>query len=176
VSGPTPSPCHPDGRVSLRVEDSEDDQLVAAARELEAHLLHEQARHLADVRALLADLYERDGVAVEDAMLDAQAKDVACQERGERFLHELATRLYPSTDLLELASRLDDYGLGRWQEAATSLVEVCRRRWRSCGGGWRRSSVPSCVATPTWSEPKPDFVPSGAGWGWRDGCGSAAGS
>jgi hypothetical protein len=135
VSGPTASLCHPDSRVSLRVEDSENDQLIAAARELEAHLLHEQARHLADVRALLADLYERDGVAVEDAMLDAQAEDVACQERGERFLQELATRLYPSTDLLELASRLDDYALGRWREAATSLVEVCppslaQLRWR----------------------------------------------
>jgi hypothetical protein len=135
VSGPTPSSHHPEGHVSLRVEDSDTQPLVAAARELEAHLLHEQARHLADVRALLAELYERDGVAVEDAMLDAQAEDVAFHERGERFLQELATWLHPSAELLELASQLDDHALGVWREAAASLVEVCppslaQLRWR----------------------------------------------
>jgi hypothetical protein len=135
VSAPTSSPYHPDGRMLLRVEDAGSYHLVAAARELEAHLLHEQARHLADVRALLAELYERDGVAVEDAMLDAQAQDVACQERGERFLQELATWLHPGAELLELASQLDEHGLGVWREAAASLVEVCppslaQLRWR----------------------------------------------
>jgi hypothetical protein len=135
VNATTPFPYHPDDRLSLPVEDSDAYQLVAAARELEAHLLYEQARHLADVRALLTELYERDGVAVEDAMLDAQAEDVACQERGERFLHELATRLHPGTDLLELARQLDDHALRVWREAAASLVEVCppslaQLRWR----------------------------------------------
>jgi hypothetical protein len=121
--------------MSLRVEDADTQQLVAAARKLEAHLLHEQARHLADVRALLADLYQRDGVGVEDAMLDAQADDLACQERGERFLQELATWLHPGAELLELARQLDDHALGVWREAAASLVEVCppslvQLRWR----------------------------------------------
>jgi hypothetical protein len=111
--------------MSLRVEDSDTSQLVAAIRELEAHLLHEQARHLADVRALLVELYERDGVAVDDAIVDAQAEDVACQERGERFLQDLATWLYPSAELLELARQLDDHALEVWREAAASLVEVC---------------------------------------------------
>jgi hypothetical protein len=121
--------------MSLRVEDSDTHHLVAAARELEAYLLHEQARHLADVRALLAELHERDGVAVEDAMLEAQAEDVARQERGERFLQELASWLYPSVEQLELARQLDDHALGVWREAAGSLVEVCppslmHFRWR----------------------------------------------
>jgi hypothetical protein len=135
VTEPTPSPYRPDGRMSLPVEDSDTNQLVAATRELEAHLLHEQARHLADVRALLVELYERDGVAVDDAMLDAQAEDVACQERGERFLQDLASWLYPSAELLELARQLDDHALGVWRDAAASLVEVCpppvaQLRWR----------------------------------------------
>jgi hypothetical protein len=135
VSRPTPSRYHLDGRLSLRVEDSDTYHLVAAARELEAHLLHEQARHLADVRVLLADLYEREGVGVEDAMLDAQAKQIACQERVERFLQELATRLPPSAELLALARRLEDHGLGVWREAAANLAEVCppslvHLRWR----------------------------------------------
>jgi hypothetical protein len=122
----------PDSHVAVRVDT---DQLHAAAGELEAHLLHEQARHLADVRALLAELYERDGVRVEDVLLDAQAEDVACKERGERFLTELATRLYPSAKLLELARQLDDHALRVWREAASSLVDDCppslaQLRWR----------------------------------------------
>jgi hypothetical protein len=135
VNAATPFPYRLDSRLSLRVEDSDTYHLAAAARELEAHLLHEQARHLADVRVLLADLYERDGVGVEDAMLDGQAKQIACQERVERFLQELATRLPPSAELLELARQLDDHALGVWREAAASLVEVCppslvHLRWR----------------------------------------------
>jgi hypothetical protein len=135
VTGPTPSPYRPDGRMSLRVEDSDTYELVAATRELEAHLLHEQARHLADVRALLVELYERDGVGIEDAILDAQAEDVAGQESGERFLQELATRLPPSAEPLELARQLDDHALGVWREAAASLVDDCLPslvdlRWR----------------------------------------------
>jgi hypothetical protein len=124
---------YPDGPPAVRAHDT--DELQAAARGLEALVLHEQARHLVDVRALLAELYERDGVAVEDAMLDAQAEDVARQERGQQFLQELATWLHPSAELLELASQLDDHALGVWQEAAASLVEVCppslgQLRWR----------------------------------------------
>jgi hypothetical protein len=114
---------YPHGPPVVRADDT--NQLYTAARELEAHLLHEQAHHLANVRSLLAELYQRDGVAVEDAMLDAQAEDIACQERGERFLQELATRLYPSAELLELAHQLDDHALELWREAAASLVEVC---------------------------------------------------
>jgi hypothetical protein len=135
VNEPTPHPDHPEGRLSLRVEDSDTYQLVAAARELEAHLLHEQARRLADVRAMLVELYQRDGVAVDDALLDAQAEDVDAQERAERFLGEVATRIHPGAELLELASQLDDHGLGVWREAAASLVEACPPcllswRWR----------------------------------------------
>ncbi len=126
---------YPHGQAAVRVDDTDTYQLQAAARELEAHLLHEQARHLADVRALLVEFYERDGVAVEDAMLDTQAEDVAGQERSERFLHELATWLYPSAELLELAGQLDVHALGVWREAAASLVEACppslvQLRWR----------------------------------------------
>jgi hypothetical protein len=126
---------YPDGQWTVRVDDTDTYQLYTAARELEALLLHEQARHLADVRALLADLYQRDGVQVEDATLDAQAEQVARQERGERFLQELATRIHPGTELVELAGQLDDHALGVWRKAAVSLVEVCppcflHLRWR----------------------------------------------
>jgi hypothetical protein len=135
VNEPTPYPDHPEGRLWLRVEDSDTYQLVAAARELEAHLLHEQARRLADVRAMLVELYQRDGVAVDDALLDAQAEDVDAQERAERFLGELATRIHPGAELLELAGQLDDHSLGVWREAAASLMEACPPcllpwRWR----------------------------------------------
>src|SRR6266545_2474244 len=116
---------YPDGRWAVRMDDTDTYHLQAAARELEAHLLHEQARHLADVRALLADLHQRDGVAVEDATLDAQAEQLAAQDRGERFLAELATRIHPGSELGELAAGLDDHALGVWREAAASLVEVC---------------------------------------------------
>jgi hypothetical protein len=124
---------YPHGPPVVRVDDT--DRLQVAARELEALVLHEQARHLGDVRALLGELYQRDGVEVDDAMLDAQAQEVAAQERGERFLEELATRLYPSAELLKLARQLDDHGLRVWREAAVSLVEVCppslgHLRWR----------------------------------------------
>ncbi len=116
---------YPDGRWAVRMDDTDTYHLQAAARELEAHLLHEQARHLADVRALLADLHQRDGVAVEDATLDAQAEQLAAQDRGERFLAELATRIHPGSELGELAAGLDDHALGVWREAAASLVEGC---------------------------------------------------
>jgi hypothetical protein len=116
---------YPPDQPAVRVDNTNTHQLQAAARELEAHLLHEQARHLADVRALLAELHERDGVAVKDAELDAQAAQVAAQERSERFLAELATRIHPSVELLELAHQLDDHALGVWLEAAASLVEIC---------------------------------------------------
>jgi len=124
---------HPHGPPAMRTDDT--DQLQAAARELEALVLHEQARHLGDVRTLLAELYQHDGVQIDDAILEAQAEDVAHQERGERFLEELATRLHPDNELLELARQLDDHGLGVWREAAGSLVDDCppslvHLRWR----------------------------------------------
>jgi len=126
---------YPDGQWVVRVDDTDTYQLYAAARELEALLLHEQAGRVADVRALLAGLYQRDGVQVEDAVLDAQAEEVAAQERGERFLAELATRIQPGAELVELAGQLDDHALGLWREAASSLVEEAppsfvHLRWR----------------------------------------------
>jgi len=134
VTEPAPYSYHSEG-LSLRVEDSDTYQLVAAVRELEAHLLHEQACRLADVRAMVVELYQRDGVAVDDALLDAQAEDVDAQERAERFLGELATRIHPDAELLALAGQLDDRDLGVWREAAASLVEACPPcllpwRWR----------------------------------------------
>jgi hypothetical protein len=134
VNAPAAHSSPPEGRFSLRVEDSDTYQL-AAARELEALVLHEQARHLANVRALLVELYQRDGVQVDDAMLDAQAEEVAAQERGERFLAELATRIHPGAELLELAAGLDDHALGVWREAAARLVDAAppslvHLRWR----------------------------------------------
>jgi hypothetical protein len=126
---------YPDGHLAVRVDDTDTYLLHGAARELEAHLAHEQARRLADVRSLLAELYQRDGVQVAAAALDVQAEDVAARERGGRFLQELATRLHPSAELLELAGQLDDHALGVWREAAASLVEMCpplltHLRWR----------------------------------------------
>jgi len=82
----------------VRVDDTDTNQLQAATHELEALVLHEQACHLGDVRALLVELYERDGVAIEDGLLDAQTQEVAAQERGARFLQELATRLHPGDE------------------------------------------------------------------------------
>jgi hypothetical protein len=115
--------------------DDTDTYQLAAARELEALVLHEQARHLAEVRSLLLELYQRDGAQVQDAVLDAQAKEVAAQERGERFLADLATRIHPGDELLRLAARLDAHTLGAWREAAASLMELCppcllHLRWR----------------------------------------------
>jgi hypothetical protein len=117
------------------MDDIATDELSAAARELEAHLLFEHARRLGDVRDLLAELYQRDGVAVDDAMLDTQAEEVAAQERAERFLQEIATRLHPGAKLLEVAAGLDDHTLGVWREAAYSLMGACppwlaHLRWR----------------------------------------------
>jgi hypothetical protein len=119
----------------LAVEDTDTYQLHVAARELEALVLYEQARHLAEVRGMLAELRERDGVAVEDTALDTQAEYVAHLERGDRFLHELATRIHPGSELLELACQLDDHALGVWREAAASLVDdgppsLTHLRWR----------------------------------------------
>jgi hypothetical protein len=124
---------YPHGPPAVRVDDT--DQLHAAARELEALALHEQARHLAEVHATLAELHARDGVQITDAELDAQADYLALLERGDRFLQDVATRLHPGTDLLELARRVDDHGLGVWREAAGSLVDDCppslvHLRWR----------------------------------------------
>jgi hypothetical protein len=126
---------YPDSQLAIRVDDTDTYQLHAAARELEALVLHEQARHLAEVRAMLAELHARDGGAVEDTELDTQADDLAVQERGERFLQELATRIHPDSELLELARRLDNHALGVWREAAASLVDDCppslaHLRWR----------------------------------------------
>ena len=126
---------YPDGHLAVRVDDTDTHLLHGAAHELESHLLHEQARHLAEVRSLLAQLYERDGVLVNDAELDARAEYVADLERGDLFLQELATRLHPGPELLELAGQLDDHALGVWREAAASLVDeappcLLHMRWR----------------------------------------------
>jgi hypothetical protein len=107
------------------VDDTDTWLLAAAARELEAHLLFERARQVADARALLAALYEGEAVAVEDATLDAQAEDVARLERADRFLHELAANLQPDAELLEQAAGLDDHTLLMWEEAAAGLAEDC---------------------------------------------------
>jgi hypothetical protein len=124
---------YPDGPPAVRVDDT--DQLQAAVRELEAVALHEQARHLAEVHATLAELYLRDGVQIADAELEAQADYLALLERGDRFLKDVATRLHPGSELLQLARQLDDPGLGVWREAAGSLVDDCppslaHLRWR----------------------------------------------
>jgi hypothetical protein len=106
---------YPAHHPTVRVDDTDTWLLAAAARELEAHLSFERARQVADARALLAALYEGDGVAVEDAVLDAQAEDVARLERADRFLHELAAQLQPDAEVLEAAAALDDHMLlGSW--------------------------------------------------------------
>jgi|SRR5215211_109292 hypothetical protein len=116
---------YPAHHPTVPVEDTDTWLLAAAARELEAHLLFERARQVADARALLAALYEGDGVAVEDVVLDAQAEDVARLGRADRFLQELAAHLQPTVDLLEAAAGLDDHTLLVWEEAAASLAEDC---------------------------------------------------
>jgi hypothetical protein len=126
---------YPDGPPAVRVDDTDTDQLHAAARELEALVLHEQARHLAEVHAMLAELHARDGVAIQDAELDTQAEHLAQLERGDQFLKDVATRLHPESELLALAREVDDHGLGVWREAAGSLVDDCppslaQLRWR----------------------------------------------
>jgi hypothetical protein len=126
---------YPDSQAPVRVDDTNTSQLQAAARELEALALHEQARHLAKVHATLAELYRRDGVQVSDAELEAQADYLALLDRGDRFLEDVATRLHPGGELLALARQVDDHGLGVWREAAGSLVDDCppslvHLRWR----------------------------------------------
>jgi hypothetical protein len=110
---------------TVRVDDTDTWLLAAAARELEAHLVFERARQVADARALLAALYEGDGVAVEDAALDAQAEDVARLEHADRFLRELAGHLQPTAEVLEQATGADDHTLLVWEEAAACLAEDC---------------------------------------------------
>ena len=116
---------YPAHHPTVPVDDTDTWLLAAAARELESHLLFERACQVADARALLAELYEGDGVAVEDAVLDAQAEDVARLERADRFLHELVTHLQPDAEVLEAAAGLDDHTLQVWEEAAASLAEDC---------------------------------------------------
>jgi hypothetical protein len=116
---------YPDGPPAVRVDITGTSQLQAAARELETLALHEQARHLAEVWATLAELYRRDGVQITDAELEAQADHLALLERGDRFLKDVATRLHPDGELLALARQVDDHGLGVWREAAGSLVDDC---------------------------------------------------
>jgi hypothetical protein len=110
---------------AVRVDDTDSWLLAAAARELEAHLLFERARQVADARAVLATLYAGDGVAVEDAVLDAQAEGVARLERADRFLQELAAYLQPDAEVLQQAADADDHTLLVWEEAAASLAEEC---------------------------------------------------
>jgi hypothetical protein len=126
---------YPHDQQAVRVDNTDTDQLHAAARELQALVLHEQARHLAEVHAMLAERYRRDGVQIADAELEAQADYLGLLERGDRFLKDVATRLHPGSELLELARQLNDHGLGVWREAAGSLVDDCppslaHLRWR----------------------------------------------
>ena len=64
-------------------------------------------------------------MAVEDAVLDARAEDVARLERADRFLREMAGNLQPDAELLEQAAGADDHSLLVWEEAAASLAEEC---------------------------------------------------
>jgi hypothetical protein len=126
---------YPAHHPTVPVDDTDTWLLAAAARELEAHLVFERARQVADARALLAELYEGEGVAVDEAVLDAQAEDVARLERADRFLHELAVHFQPDAEVLEVAAALDDHSLLVWEEAAASLAEDCppsltHLRWR----------------------------------------------
>lgn len=77
------------------------------------------------MRELLAERYARDGVAVEDAAVEAEVEQVAAEERAHRFLQEQAGRIDQDAELLGLAVQLDDHALGVWRQAAASLVEVC---------------------------------------------------
>jgi len=156
------------------VDDTDTWLLAAAARELEAHLLFERTRQVADARALLAELYAGDSVAVEDAMLDAQAEDVARLERADRFLQELAAHLQPDAELLEQAAGADDHTLQVWEEAAASLAEefpppLASLRWQI-----EETGAGSCAAMPSWSGPRPSLPPLWGASAWLGGCGTAA--
>jgi hypothetical protein len=115
----------PGDQPAIRVEDTDTYQVYAAALDLETYLSQEEACRVADARQLLAELYGRDGIAIDSATLDAQAEDVAAQERADRFLQEVQARVQPDAELVELAGRLDDHALGVWLEAAASLVDDC---------------------------------------------------
>jgi hypothetical protein len=116
---------NPGNQTVIRVEDTDTYLLYAAALDLETHRSQEEACRVADARQLLAELYGRDGMAIDSTTLDTQAEDVAAQERADRFLLEIQARIQPDAELLELAGQLDDHALGVWLEAAASLVDDC---------------------------------------------------
>jgi hypothetical protein len=134
---------YPDGPPAVRVDDI--DQLHAAARELEAVAMHEQARHLAEVHAVLAELYRRDGVQITDAELDAQANYLALLERGERFLQDVATRLHPGSKLLEFGppgGRSRSWGVaGGRRQPGRRLPAVAGASVVAGGGGAARRTA-----------------------------------
>jgi hypothetical protein len=140
---------YPDGPPAVRVDITDTDQLQAAARELETLALHEQARHLAEVWATLAEVYRRDGVQITDAELEAQADHLALLERGDRFLKDVATRLHPTASCWRWLARWTTTALGCGGRPPAVWWTAARRRWCTCAGRWRRSSAPSYAATPS---------------------------
>jgi hypothetical protein len=157
---------YPQGQQVVWVDDTNTFQLQAAARELEALALHEQARHLAEVHALLAERHRRDGVQVTDAELDAQADHLALLERGDRFLQDMATRRSRAASCWCWPGSWTITALGCGGRPPPAWWTTARRAWRICAGGWRRSSAPNCAATPTWCAAKPSWVPSCTAWVW----------
>src|SRR6266508_1641122 len=156
----------------LAVDDRDTYQLVAAARELEALLLHEQARHLAEVRGMLAT------VTVSPSRTPSWTPRPSAWRTWNAATGSSASWRPASTPAASCwswpaSSTTTPLGCGGRPPPAWSTT--ARRRWRTCAGGWRRSSAPSCVATPTWLGPRPTLAPSVATTGWRGGGGAAGG-
>jgi len=97
--------------------------VLVAEQALDAQVECEQARRLADARAVLADQARQDGEELTDTELDRRAEEVCYQERREGFAAELVARAVPDPETVALACELDGHVLRLWLDVATSLAD-----------------------------------------------------
>jgi hypothetical protein len=122
----SPVPERPYVQAAARL-DADPDAVQACLDELDAVLARRAQRRLADARALLSELAERDGEPLDPVRLEAEAERVCEQEEQERLAAELRRLVTPDPAAARQARARSDQALGRCCQAAVDVLATLPR-------------------------------------------------
>ncbi len=121
-----PAPRRPYASEAARLG-ADPDAVQAALDECDALLARRAQRRLDDARALLSELAERDGEALDPVRLEAEAERACEQEDQERLAAELRRLVTPDPTVVRQARARSDQALGRCCQAAVDVLATLPR-------------------------------------------------
>jgi len=121
-----PAPRRPYASEAARL-DADPDAVQAALDEFDALLARRAQRRRADARAMLSELAERDGEALDPVRLEAEAERACEQEDQERLAAELHRLVTPDPTTVCQARARSDQALERCCQAAVDVLATLPR-------------------------------------------------